>query len=182
MAYDPIASRYAQALFESAAADRAVDDTLRDLRFIGTLFHDHPALRQLLLNPDVDPDDKVGVLERAFAGSWSHLLRAFFAMVVSMGRTEFLPQIVEAFQALVDAAQGRLRVMVRAAHPLSEAVLQRLRVRLEHREHKSVELETELAPELLGGVQIYLDHRVIDGSVRRQLTELRERLSAVKVH
>ena len=182
MAYDPIASRYAEALFESASAGGVVDETLRHLHLIGELCHEHPALRQLLLNPDVDPDQKVGVLDRTLASSWSELLRAFFTMVVSMGRTEFLPEIVEAFQALVDAAAGRLRVVVRSAHPLSDAVLQQLRTRLAHRERKSIELETELAPELLGGVQIRLDHRVIDGSVRRQLTELRERLSTVKVH
>jgi F0F1-type ATP synthase delta subunit len=33
----------------------------------------------------------------------------------------------------------------------------------------------------LGGVQVHLDHRVIDGSVQRQLAELREQLTSVRV-
>ena len=37
-------------------------------------------------------------------------------------------------------------------------------------------------PELLGGLQVRLDHRVIDGSVRRQLIELRERLTTARVN
>ena len=182
MVHDPIATRYAQALFESAQAEGHSDETLKELQLLGGLLRDHAELRQLLWNPDVDPDDKVGVLDRVLQGTWSQAGRAFFRMVVSMGRAEHLPQIVEAFQAAMDAAQGRLRVTVRSARPLSEAVLKRLKTRLEHRERKHVEIDTELAPSLLGGVQILLDHRVIDGSVQRQLSELRERLCAVRVH
>jgi len=65
---------------------------------------------------------------------------------------------------------------------LKPAGLKRLRAALERREHRQVELREELDPELLGGLQVRLDHRVIDGSVRRQLADLRERLGAVRVH
>lgn len=182
MAHDPIASRYAEALFEAAQADRLVEETLSQLSLIGRLFGEHAALCELLLNPGVEPDQKVGVLDVALSRAWPPLLRAFVAMVVSMGRAECLPQIVEAYQALVDRAQGRLRVTVRSAHPLSDAALQRLSRRLAQREGKQIELAAAVAPELLGGVEIHLDHRVIDGSVRRQLDELRERLTSVRVH
>ena len=182
MAHDPIAARYAQALFESSQADGRSDEVLKDLCYIGGLLRDHAELRQLLWNPDVDPEDKIGILDRVLGGAWSDTVKAFVRMTVSMGRVEYLPQIVEAFQEAVDAAQGRLRVTVRSARPISEAALKRLKTKLEHREHKHVELETALDPSLLGGVQILLDHRVIDGSVSRQLSELRERLSAVRVH
>lgn len=182
MADDPIASRYAQALFEAAQADGQVEETLHDVMLLGALMRDEPALRQFLLNPDVDPGDKVGVLDRALKGSWSALLRAFVLMVVSLGRAEFLQEIAGAFRMIVDEAQGRLRVVVRSTHPLPPAVLDRLRVRLEHQERKQVELETELDPTLLGGVQIRLDHRVIDGSIQAQLSRLRERLLSVRVH
>ncbi len=181
MAYDPVASRYAQAAFETATEQREVDETLRELTQIGALISGSAGLRQLLRNPDVDPPDKVGVLERSLQRSWSGLVRAFVEMTVAMGRAELLPEIVEAFQAAVDEARGRLRAVVRSAHPLPEAALARLRTCLEHRERKQIELETEVAPELIGGLQVILGHRVFDGSVKRQLTDLRERLKAVRV-
>ena len=181
MAHDPIATRYAQALFETAKAEGKTPAVLEQLTLIGGLLHGHPDLRQLMWNPGVDPDDKVGVIDRVLRGSWSEIVRAFVRMVVSMGRAEVLPDIVEAFQAAVDADEGRLRVVVRSAHPLPEPILKRLRTRLESREHKRIELRAEVAPELLGGLQIRLDHRVIDGSIQRQLAELREQLMAVRV-
>lgn len=192
MASDPIAARYAQALFESAKAEARVDETLETLSLIGQLIQEEPGLRQLLWNPDVDPEHKVGVLERALAGGlpapatggqagWSDLVRAFLQMVVALGRSEYLPQIVEAFGQAVDADRGRLRAVIRSAHPVPEPILNRLQATLQRREGKTVELRTELDPSLVGGIQILLDHRVIDGSVRRQLVDLKERLSAIKV-
>ena len=182
MPVDPIATRYAQALFETAKAEGSVDETLAQLTLIGQLLHDSAGLRQLLWNPNVDPQDKVGVFDRILQQSWSALVRAFIQMVVSQGRSESLSAMVEAFAATVDADQGRLRVTVRCAHPLPDAILSRLRTQLSHREQKQIDLQTEVAPELLGGFQLFLGNRVIDGSVRRQLDDLRDRLHAVRVY
>lgn len=181
MADDPIAARYAQALFEASTAAGILDPTLEQLTAIGQLLHDHAELRQFLLNPDVEADDKAGVLDRLLKGAWSPLTRAFIRMVVAAHRAEFLPEMVQAFQAAVDRERGILRVTVRSAHPLPETVLARLRTRLERRERKHIQLATDVDPALLGGLQIVLDHRVIDGSVRRQLVELHQQLTAIKV-
>ena len=182
MAHDPVGGRYAQALFEAATNDRAVLACLEELERLGWAIREETGLRQLLWNPDVDPDEKLGVLERALGSAWTPLMRAFVAMVVSMGRAPSLPEIAEAFRALVDEAEGRLRVVVRSAHPLPEALLERLRSGLARRETKRIELSTELDPTLLGGFQVQLGYRVIDGSVRRQLVELRQRLTSLRVH
>ena len=181
MAHDAVAARYAEALFASAKAQRQLDETLDQLVFLGRLLRDQPDLREFLFNPGVDVDDKIGVLERALKGGWSELVRAFVRMVLAMGRAESLPGIAEALQEAVDQAQGRLRVVVRSARALPEDTLTRLRERLERRERKTVQLEAEVDAALLGGLQVQLDHRLIDGSVRRQLEELKERLTSVRL-
>lgn len=181
MAEEPVAARYAQALFDAAKADGVLDGTLSTFRAIEGLIRDHAELHAFLLNPNVEPEDKVGVVGRLLKGSWSGLVQAFVRMVVSAGRAEYLPEIAAALQVLVDEDQGRLRVTVRTAHLLPDTVLARLRTRLARREGKQIELTTELDPTLLGGVQVLLDHRVIDGSVRRQLVDLRQRLTTIRV-
>lgn len=182
MPLDPIASRYAHALFEAAKAGGQLDDALEQLTWIARLFYAHADLRSLMRNPGVDPQEKVGVLERSLKGAWSALTRAFVEMVVARDRAEFLPQMAEALQDEVDANRGHARAAIRSAHPLGDEALSRVRRHLERREGKRIELTTELDPALLGGVQVVLGHRVIDGSIRRQLVDLRERLMAVRVH
>ena len=88
MANDPIATRYTQALFETVKASGNVDETLEQLHVIGGLLRDSADLRRLMLNPDVESEDKVGVLDRVLQGTWSDVVRAFIRMVVSLGRVE----------------------------------------------------------------------------------------------
>ena len=178
----PVAARYAQALFETATSEGVVDDTREQLEFLGGLVTGSPELQQLMRNPDVDSPDKLQILERVTRGRWSPLVRSSLQAMMGMGRAELIPALAEAFAAMVEEDRGRLRVIVRTVHPLSEPTAQRLRKRLEQREGKQIEMEMEPAPELLGGVQIRLDHRVIDGSIRAQLDRLRQRLLSVRVH
>ena len=182
MANDPIASRYAQALFEAAKAEDATDAALEQMAFIRNLLRGSPELRQFLWNPDVDPPEKIGVVERTLKGAWSPLVRSFVRLAISFGRAEWLPEIADAFQAVVDEDAGRLHVVVRSARPQSASLLARLRARLERLERKRIDVEAELAPELLGGLQVVLGHRLIDGSVRRQVAELQQQLASVRVH
>jgi F-type H+-transporting ATPase subunit delta len=181
MPRDPVASRYAQAIFETAKAEGQVEEVGEQLALIGGLLRDHPDLRQLMRNPDVDPEDKIGILERTLKGSWSKLVRAAIEMTVAMGRASSIPEMTEAFQDFMDEDQGRLRVVVRSAYPLSETVLHRVRAMLERRERKQIEVASEVDRELLGGLQVRLDHRLIDGSIQRQLAELRQQLLSARV-
>jgi len=182
MALDPIASRYAQAAFDTAKAEGMVDAVLEELAFLGEVFHDQPEFRQFLWNPDVDPDQKLALLDRLYRGSWSSLVKGLVQMAIGFGRAEHLPDIIQAFRVAVDKDRGQLRVTVRSVHPLSEDVLKRLKTDLEHREHKTVAVHTAIAPELIGGIQILLEHRVIDGSVKGQMAELRRQLRSVRVN
>ena len=171
MAIDAAALRYAQALFAAAKAAKAVDPTLEQLAVLRKLIREHPLLREFFLNPDVDMEDKVGMLDRVTQKTWSDLVRAYMRMVVSLGRAQLLDDIVDAFQSLVDADQKRIHVMVRSPRKLSAESRGRLIKILEKREGKIVELKEELDPSLIGGLQIYLGHRVIDGSVHGQLSQ-----------
>lgn len=182
MAFGSIATRYAQAAFESAKDSGEIDETLEQLALLRQLVRENPDVRQLLQNPVVPVEEKISLLDRALRGSWSSLVRSFLQVVMSFGRIELLDEIIEAFSSEVDTAQGRLRVVVRSARPVPEAVLARLQQSLERRERKEILLKTEVDPALLGGLQVVLDYRVIDGSVRRQLDDLRQQLTTTRVH
>jgi len=182
MALDPIASRYAHALFAAATAQDQVEPTHAQLQLLGQLMSEQPDGQVFLINPDVEPQQKLEVLDRAAGGSWSDLVRSFLLMVLSFGRGESLRAMIEAFDAVVDADAGRMRVVVRCARELPRPVLERLKQAVERRERKTVELSTEVDPALIGGVQLRLDHRVIDASVRRHLDELRQQLKTVRVY
>ena len=181
MAVDAVAARYADALLQQAKALHQRDEVRRDLERLAELIRRVPDLARLLRNPDVEVADKLRLIEAALSSKTSELLHRFLELVLSLGRAESLLDIIAAYGEAVDADRGLLRALVRSARPLPEAALERLRATLAKREGRTVELATELDPGLMGGLQVRLDHRVIDASVRRRLAELRQQLLAVRV-
>ena len=183
MVDDPVPARYASALFELAKHEGRLDEACEELEHVAGLIRDHEELRQLLLNPHVEAADKLSVLDRLGGGAaWSSEVRAFVQMVLALDRAALLLEIADAFGELVDNDRGLIRVLVRTAHPLSSALRRQLTQRLEQLEHRTVELTEETAPELIGGIQVLLDHRILDGSLHGKLAELRQRLKSVRVH
>ena len=181
MAVSDVASRYADALFVSSKAAGDVDETLEHLAVIRELIKSQPRVREFFLNPDVDPVDKVGMLDRVTRSTWSERVQAFIRMVAELGRAESLVEIVDAFRERVDADRGRLHITVKSARPLVPDALKRLKAAIEKREGRVVDVNQEIDGSLIGGLQISLDHRVIDGSVRRHLTEIKDMLKKVSV-
>lgn len=181
MSSDPVADRYAQALFALANEHRDLDATWQQLQPLGQVIRDHEPLRQLLLNPHVASADKLRVIDHALPGECSASTQAFLRLVLDMGRAESLPAIVDAFRDLVDGEQRRVRVLVRTARPLAASMRARLKSRLEDLERRQVELTEETDPALIGGAQILFDRQIIDGSLQTQLAELRQHLKRVKV-
>ncbi len=98
MAHELIASRYAQAAFETAKEAKELEPTLEQPLRLGELLRDHAELRELLFNPDVDPPDKLGIVERLLKDGCSGLVRSFLQVVLTRGRAEVLPAIIEAFR------------------------------------------------------------------------------------
>ena len=177
-----VALRYAEAFFELVKSQGRLEDASQDLGRVAGLIGRHLELRRFLANPDVEPTEKLSVLDRLMDGDWTEEVRVFVQMVLDMGRAEALAEIAEAFGALVDDAHGIARVRVRTARPLTGALKASLTRKLEQLGHKQVEMVEEADPALLGGIQVFIGNRVFDGSLRTKLGELRQRLKSVRVH
>ena len=76
----------------------------------------------------------------------------------------------------MDEQDKRLRAEVRSAVPLEAADLTRIQASLERITGKTVSLDTRVAPELLGGVQVQIGNQVLDASIRSQLDSIKDRL------
>jgi len=182
MVNDPVSVRYAEALFDLAKREGRLDELAQELQELAELITQHAELSQFLLNPDVDPPDKLRVLERVMQDAWSKDLRAFVQVVLGYDRAAQLVEMAQAMRDLVDKERRIVRVTVRTASALSAPLKQRLTQWISKREGAQVRLIEEVDRGLLGGIQIMLDHRTFDGSLRTQLSRLRQRLKSVRVH
>ena len=173
-----VARRYAKALRALAAAESRLEPVADELATFERLLAGEPTLRKALSQPWIKGATKRAIVTTvAERLGLSPLARNFLALVAQRRRLDLLPDILAAYRGLVDEAAGRVRASVRSAAPLTEAQRGAIRERLGRRLGRTVVLETEVDPALLGGFVAEVGSRLLDASLTGQLHALRERLT-----
>ena len=99
-----------------------------------------------------------------------------FRLLRRKSRLALGPSIASFFRELLDEERGVLRAQVRTAVELDDERRQQIQEQLSQSTGKRVELETEVDPDLIGGAVIRVGDRLLDGSTRTRLRQLREQL------
>ena len=103
-------------------------------------------------------------------------VRNFVYLIVNHRRTEMLREIQQAFETELNARLGIAEAEVTSARELNAADRGRMTTALERRTGKKIEARFREDESLLGGAVVRVGSTVYDGSVREQLTRLREQL------
>jgi len=112
----------------------------------------------------------------------SPLLLNFLKVVSSHGRLDTLRAIHQELRKLYDALKHRVRVHVTTAAPLDGQLTKSLTQSLRGMLGEEPEIETSVDPELIGGIVLRIGDTVYDGSVARQLEQVREQMINRSVH
>jgi len=85
-----------------------------------------------------------------------------------------LEDVLKTFLELARGKMKALPVEIISAVPLTQEQLYKLQVRLIRLLRKQLDVTTSVDPSLLGGVRILVENAVIDYSVKRRLSDLKE--------
>jgi F-type H+-transporting ATPase subunit delta len=162
------------------AAGQGADTTLAlrdELRTLAPVLAGHAELRAALQHPGLGAEQKKRLVE-ALAGraAASALARRLLDLLADRGRIALLPDVVEAYAELANAARGVVSAEVASAGPLPEEQRRSL-ARALGGEAAAVELRTRVEPDLVGGLLVRSGGRTYDGTVRARLAALKQRLS-----
>lgn len=175
----PVNRRYARALVDAAAklGPTGVDQVAEEITRFASAVATSQDLTTILTNPvftSVDREKALGaVLDKMQP---SELVRRFFLLLSERDRMQELAAIAESVRRLADEGAGRLRAVIETASPLSPDAAESLRRALEKRTGKTIALDVTVNPALLGGVRAQIGSTVLDGTIRAQLDQLRDRL------
>jgi F-type H+-transporting ATPase subunit delta len=173
-----VVRRYARALFSLAVETNAVAAVREELARIAELFEAHPELERTLFQPLHPVMERRAVLQTVcrLIGSSTNV-RNFLLFLVDQRRLVDYEAIRGEFDRLADESAGRMQAEVVAAVPLDDRQTERLRAALSARTGLEIELEVRVDPELIGGVIAAVGGLVFDGSLRTQLSQLRDTLT-----
>ncbi len=174
-----LAQRYAAALADVALEEGTADQIKRELAAFASLLAESADLRTFLASPAVSRESKQGAVEKLVARLGAgKTLRNFLLVLVQNRRTSLLPQIQQAYGALVYARMGIAEAQVISVSELSDQQKADLRHILERLTGKRIEARYALDPALIGGAIVRIGSTVYDGSVREQLNRLGAQLAS----
>src|SRR5207248_4709915 len=97
------------------------------------------------------------------------LLANFLGVLVEHNRLRDLGAIAAEYERREDRARNRVRARVLSAHPLSDEGRSRINEVFERKTGKQVIVASNVDPELIDGVVVALQGRVVDGSLRTRV-------------
>jgi F-type H+-transporting ATPase subunit delta len=175
MPYAGAGRRYAEAAFELATRDKAVDAWQRDLAFAAELALDERVARAAD-SPAVPVAERRKVVRKLLSKRVSPLALNLALLLAERGRFAVLPDVSTEYDALVRKSRGIVAATVTTPAPLSERQLAAVKKRVEQLAGAHVELSTATDPTLLGGLRVRIGDLQIDASVSGRLERLRARL------
>jgi F-type H+-transporting ATPase subunit delta len=167
---------YARSLFAAAQEQGKLDVVHAELGEFVAAIRDVPELRTVLTNPELDTQDKEGVLGEIL-GDADELTRNFVLLATGKGRAAELEEIYVEFDALVAAVERRLTVELTTAYELSDEEAASILRKIEAASGRSVEATRRVDPGLIGGIVLQAGSLRVDASVRGRLERLRHELA-----
>ena len=170
-------ARYARSLVD-VVMDRGVESEVNSsLELYRSIFAAVPDLLKTFDSPAVPREAKERVLSdllvRYPADSTTD---NFLRILLANNRIRHFAEIVEYYTKALNNRKGILAAKVTSASALSEKEAGILAGRLTEALGKEVKMDVATDPDLLGGLVVQIGSTVYDGSVRKQLDEVKKRL------
>lgn len=168
---------YGDALFEEALRKQEVDALFEEVKGLQMIWRENQSLAELLDNPKIVKEEKIGIIKNIFDGRVSDDLMGFLAVIVDKGRQKEIPAICEYFVNAVKEYKNIGVAHVTSAVELNEGQKARLAEKLlDTTTYVEFEMDYQVDPSLIGGMVIRIGDRVVDSSVKTQIYDLRRSL------
>lgn len=168
---------YADALLAVAAAESASELVCDELFRVAEAVRGNELLRSVLGDAQLPVERRIGVVSELLGERASPVTSALVQMVVAAGRGADLPAIVDEAAERRAAGRNARLARVRSAVDLSDDQRRRLAEAVKARTGSDVEIRVVIDDSVLGGLITEIGDDVLDGSVRRRMTQLRESFS-----
>ena len=172
-----ISTRYARALLKSATDAKLDEQVYQEMMTLAKSYTDVPMLRQTIDNPMLDKSKKQTLLETATGGTPSQLTQTFIALVLKEDRENMVQFMAYSYVTLYRKQKNVIRGKLTTAARVSAQTEQKMRQMVESKTQGTVEFETEVNPDIIGGFILEYDTYRMDASVKSKLKTILNQLS-----
>jgi F-type H+-transporting ATPase subunit delta len=167
-----ISTRYARALLRTATDSKLEDQVYQDMMTLAKSYLEVPQLRQTIAGPMLPKEKKEVLLEAAAGKKPADLTRTFIRLVLKEDRETVMQFIANSYVTLYRQQKNIIRGKLTTAARVSAQIEQKMRRSVESNTQGTVEFETEINPDIIGGFILEYDTFRLDASVKTKLNNI----------
>jgi F-type H+-transporting ATPase subunit delta len=171
--------RYAEAFLQVCADSVGMEEAAEELAYLKNLIGSNGELKAFLASAAVGISEKKIFLQKVFGSLLSAPTSYLLLVLCEKGLIGELSAVAESALALYRHTQ-RSEGIIKSAVPLEQDSVRNIQEYLEKKLGKKLVWIMETDPGLVGGIHVIVDNMVIDGSIRKRLDELKEKLISLK--
>jgi F-type H+-transporting ATPase subunit delta len=167
------ARRYAAAVFDLALDTGEVDAVEAGLSALAGAIEGDKALYQSMRSPLFKSEEKAAVLaEISTRLGLPDLAKRFVGVVALNRRAGDVPAMARSFAEKAARHRGATRVVARVAKSITKDQTLDLESAVSKSLGRTVQVDVEIDPALIGGLQLRIGSRLVDASIRTKLNTL----------
>lgn len=180
---EQVAAIYAEALFHAAESAGVTESVIEEFdALIVDVFNRQPKFEEILGSALISHDERVGILDRTLGSSVSTLMLHFLKVVSRHGRLDCLRAIHRQAHVVYDKARGRVPVELTTAVAVSDVEATAIAKALGGAISGEPVVRRRIDPALIGGAVVRIGDTVYDGSIARQLDNVRQKMIDRSAH
>lgn len=173
-----VASRYAKALLELAIEKEQLEEVTSDIKDFLAVAEANRDFQLLLHSPIVNTDKKKNVIHALFGKQANAITLSFYDIVTRKNRSNVLVSTAKEFIRQYNSHKGIQVAFVTTTIPLTDELRKSFKdIVAEISGLKTIELVEKINPELIGGVVLKVNDKLLDDSVSGKLRTLRTKLA-----
>ena len=167
-----ITSRYAEALYSLKKDENSLESSQKEIKELIKVLKENPDFLVVLNSSYKEFEEKEQIIDKVFIGV-DEEIKTLIKIVVKNHRGQYLTEIFENFNSLVNEYRGVIEGLVYSTEPLSESQLAKLNSAIGKIETRPVELKNIIDPSLIGGVKVVINDHIYDGSIKRHINDMK---------
>jgi F-type H+-transporting ATPase subunit delta len=170
-----LAIRYAKSLIDLAQEQNKLELVYADMKLLDDICNTNREFANVLKSPIIKEDKKNQVIESVTAGRINSLTASFIKLLGSKGRESNLVEIISAFIEQYNQVKGIHKVKLTTAVEISDEMKNHFINKIKSAEGiETIELETVIDEDIVGGFILEMEGKLADGSIRRDLNDVQK--------
>lgn len=174
MAQTKVATRYAKSLLDLAVEKGTLEEAYNDMLVVKNTCNNNRDLVVLLKSPVVNTEKKLSILTAIFQKNVSEATMLFISLITKNKRENVLVDVANAFVEQYKKAKGITTAVVTSAAVLTKEAMAKIEALVQKQVGGTVELITEVNPELIGGFILRIGDKQLDTTILSKIGDIRQ--------